>query len=377
MSVTGQSPDDFMTPLNLGGGSVLGNGDVFVGVFGLPRTHGVDRICYGPLDMTNVWERISELARFAPTPHNTQPYRLRPRSDGEAEIVLMPRRLLPVEDRENRYVYSALGIFAEAVVLAARAAGRTADVIPGEYPGVLTLDANDTVVAHVVLRGETTASDEAARMLLSSRRTSRLRYHPRRVDAAGQAKLVAIASSLGHRLKIESEPAKVASLLRQNAWAIIDNLQIRDDRREIQRWVRFGATPADGDGLWQKPLGQPAWELKLGFVVPWLFRLPLISHFAVWRFARTMLGTQHVALLSGPFRQWNDLIGAGTLLMRLWLEMASQGIYMHPFGSTLTNPTHARIIGERFGDSEGWLIFRLGYSEVPPASPRLPSVVIQ
>ena len=330
-----------------------------------------------PAQSLDVWERISELARLAPTPHNTQPYRLRPVSEVEAEIVLLPSRLLPVEDRGNRYVYAALGIFAEALVLAARAHGRLAEVVPGAYPGVLALGDPDTVVGRVVLGGETAASDDAAIALLTSRRTSRLRYHPKPVDAAGQAKLVAIAADAGHRLQIQSEPARVDDLLRQNAWALLDNLQIRDDRREIQRWVRFGDTPKHGDGLWQVPLGQPAWELQLGFLLPWLFRLPGLSHLTAWRIRRTMLGTQHVALLSGPFREWTDVIGAGRVLMRLWLEMAAQGVSMHPFGSTLTNPTHARIIGEKFGEPDGWLIFRFGFSESPPTAPRLPTLVIR
>lgn len=327
--------------------------------------------------MADSWDRISELARLAPTPHNTQPYRLRPRGDDEAEIVLVPSRLLPVEDRGNRYVYAALGIFAAAVELAARAIGKHAEVRPAAYPGVLTLDAAETVVGHVTLSAGA-ADDTAARKLLTSRRTSRLRYHPRPVEDEAQAKLVALAEAHGHRLLVESEPAKVEDLLAQNAWAIIDNLQIRDDRREIERWVRYGrTTPAEGDGLWEVPLSQPAWELKLGFWLPWLFLVPGLSHLAVWRFARTMLGTQHIALLCGPFREWNDVIGAGTLLMKLWVEMAAHDVYMHPFGSTLTNPKHAKIIGDKFGDPEGWLIFRFGYSDTPPASPRLPSVVIR
>jgi hypothetical protein len=330
--------------------------------------------------MLEGWERISELARLAPTPHNTQPFRLRPISEREAELVLLPSRLLPEEDRENRYLYAAIGIFGEALVLAARANGQTATITPAPFPGVLTLDAPETVVARVTLdpaeKTSDDAKDEAARALLKSRRTSRLPYHPRPVDEKVQARLIALTESFGHRLKIQSDPTRVADLLRQNAWAIIDNLQLANDRREIEKWVRYGPTPTHGDGLWQVPLAQPAWELKLGFRFPWIFRIPGISHYGVHRFAASMKGTQHVALLSGPFRAWPDLIASGKLLMQLWAEMAANDLYMHPFGSTLTNAKHAKIIGDKFGDGEGWLIFRFGYSDVPPAAPRLPSVVM-
>lgn len=327
----------------------------------------------------DTWEQISRLARTAPTPHNTQPFRLRPVGADAADLVLVCARLLPVEDRGNRYVYSAIGIFAEALELAARALGRTAHVALGADPGVLPLDGPDTVVARVTLgpaEGGDEAAREALRTLLTARRTSRLPYHPRPVPAEIQRSLQDLAAAAGHRLLVESDPVEVASLLRQNAVAIIDNLQIEDDRREIERWVRYGPTPPHGDGLWQVPLHQPAWELTLGFRAPCLFRVPGLSHLAIDRYLRTQAGTQHVALLSGPFRAWPDLFAAGRLLFRLWVELAKHDLYLHPYGSTLTNPHHARIIGEAFGDAEGWLIFRFGYSDVPPPSPRLETLVI-
>jgi hypothetical protein len=50
-----------------------------------------------------VWEQISSLARWAPTPHNTQPFRLLPRDDRTADIVILTERMLPREDHGNRY----------------------------------------------------------------------------------------------------------------------------------------------------------------------------------------------------------------------------------------------------------------------------------
>src|SRR3954468_7636186 len=44
------------------------------------------------------WRDIGHLARLAPTPHNTQPFRLRPLDSGTAEIVALPERFLPEED---------------------------------------------------------------------------------------------------------------------------------------------------------------------------------------------------------------------------------------------------------------------------------------
>lgn len=325
------------------------------------------------------WVPLSELARLAPSPHNTQPYRLRPLDDEHADIVLVPERLLPAEDDGNRYVYAALGIFAIAIERAATTIGRRAHVTLGSDPGPLALSDAPVVVATVrlsALEVDDRSDDHLAAELLAARRTSRLPYQPTPVDDALQRRFVELAASRGHRLRIESDPDRVAALLAQNAEAIIDNLQRREDRREIERWIRYGTTPEHGDGLWQTPLGQPAWQLRLGFRCPWVFELPVIKPAAITRYLATMAGTQHVALLAGPFATWPELYAAGRLLMALWLEMAAAGVYMHPFGSTLTNPHHAARIATAFGDDEGWLIFRFGTSETPPASPRLATVVM-
>jgi hypothetical protein len=51
-----------------------------------------------------VWESIASLARLAPTPHNTQPFRILPRSERTADLVAVTERFLPREDHGNLYV---------------------------------------------------------------------------------------------------------------------------------------------------------------------------------------------------------------------------------------------------------------------------------
>src|SRR4051812_8989737 len=55
------------------------------------------------------WREIAHLARLAPTPHNTQPFRIRPLDAQTAEVVALAERFLPEEDHGNRYVASAFG----------------------------------------------------------------------------------------------------------------------------------------------------------------------------------------------------------------------------------------------------------------------------
>jgi hypothetical protein len=168
----------------------------------------------------------------------------------------------------------------------------------------------------------------------------------------------------------------VATVLQRNAVAIIDNLQDSREREEIRGWHRLGDTPRTGDGLWQQPMNQPAWQLRAAFAVPWLFACEPVKTLAIRRYLRTQRGTRHVAVIGGPFGTWSEQRAAGRMLFELWMVMAAADIYMQPFGSMLTNPHHARWVEDALGVAQPWLILRLGYSDRPPAAPRLATIVL-
>jgi len=323
-----------------------------------------------------VWESIASLARLAPTPHNTQPFRIRPFDDCSADLVALTERFLPREDHGNHYVVSSFGIFAAVLEQAARHFGHTLAVTP-----VAELDAKAVIARgpRVVLGAATisgTCTPVGSAHLLDLRRTSRIPYHNRVVETSAIESLVRVAARGGHRFIAHDDPSDVASLLRLNAEAIIDNLQLRDEREEIRPWYRFGETPTDGDGLWQKPMNQSVWEVRAAFAVPYIFTWPGLRQVAVRRYLRTQRGTRHIGLLCGPFERWPDLYTAGRVLLDVWLEMARHDIYMQPMGSMLTNPRYAAEIARRFTVDDCWLVFRFGYSEQPPRAPRLERILI-
>jgi hypothetical protein len=68
-------------------------------------------------------------------------------------------------------------------------------------------------------------------------------------------------------------------------------------------------------------------------------------------------------------------LNCGKMLARNWLFITSQGAYIQPFGSLITNPKAYKTINEKFTQpSENrsiWMIFRIGYSNEPTRSFRL------
>src|SRR5438552_8870024 len=69
------------------------------------------------------WSRLVERASWAPSPHNTQPWLVRPLSDTEAELYVPAKRTLPYTDASGAFMTCAHGIYVEALDVAAAAEG--------------------------------------------------------------------------------------------------------------------------------------------------------------------------------------------------------------------------------------------------------------
>jgi hypothetical protein len=322
------------------------------------------------------WREIAQLARLAPTPHNTQPFRIRPVDAHTAEIVALGERFLPREDHGNLYVASAFGIFAATIEAAAATLGVEVSVVATQSVDVAGLHRalKPTTLGTVTIVGDIEPSNDAG--LLDIRRTSRIPYSGRLVDAGVWTALDTIAKSHGQRLVEYHERGVVDATLRLNVDALIDNLGLVPEREEIRGWYRTGPTPQFGDGLWELPLNQGALEIRSAFGSPGLFHLPIIRQLATNRYLETQRGTRHIVLLRGPFATWPELVDAGRALFGIWVEMARQGVYIQPMGSMLTNPEYAARLAQRFDTTDCWLVMRAGYSDVPPRAPRLESILL-
>ena len=321
------------------------------------------------------WRELAELARLAPTPHNTQPFRIRPLNAHVAQVLILRERMLPVEDTSNLYVLSSFGIFAETLECAGRHFGLVIAVTP--YPEVepsaIEPGIGPVVLGLVRVTGRCAPEDQ--RTVLEARRTSRLPYEDRLVDPRVLDEFASIAASHGHGFECFSEPSVVRDVLRRNVQALLENNLKPGELEELRRWIRVADTPAIGDGLWSGPMNQPRWEMRLALKFPRLFVLPGVSSLAIAKYLRSQAGTRHIAILRGPFGTWPDLVAAGRMLMRLWLSMTRHGVYMLPFGSMITNATCNRYLRERFAADDIWFVLRFGYSPVPPKAPRLASVL--
>jgi hypothetical protein len=322
-----------------------------------------------------MWPGLIELARWAPSPHNIQPWRLRIRSDAEAELLYDPTRLLPDTDPTGRFSVVGLGIFLETLAIAARAQGMdveadfaTERLEPGSGPPRLW--ANLRLVPY-------TGEPDLDPRLILERRTSRLPYDGRPVPAGVLDELAAVAERFGYRMSTSSDRAFVDWVLGLNRDTLFEDLLEPTARRETGSWLRFSerAAAERRDGFSPSALGFPGPLLHAYFRLAPVFELPGLRHAIRGLYFRTMRGTSTIAWFSGPFEQHADWLAAGRMLARGWLVLTRHGVVLHPFGSIITNLRANAALQERIGSDEAgglnWLIARLGYSAEPPRSHRL------
>jgi len=326
--------------------------------------------------MDSLWKELIDYARWSPSPHNIQAWKVKILSSSEAELFYDPKRLLPNTDPTGRFTMAGFGIFVENLSIAAHHFGQK--VQARYYTDLLdSKRSSPTPLARLV---SLPAADQEVfdRELIKKRRTSRLQYDNTAVNQTVLEELQRIAKTFGHTLTISEDPELIAWVLRLNTDTLFYDMSDKKARKEVGSWIRYSSREAHRkqDGLWAYCLGFPGLLLYLFIHGRLLFELPIIRSMTRSRYFNTTTGTKTIAWLAGPFEQATDWVNAGHMLARLWLCMTSYNVYLHPFGSIITNEkSHKRLRGKiRVNEGDAnmlWLIMRLGYSTEPPRSLRL------
>ncbi len=326
------------------------------------------------------WDAILDLARWYPSPHNSQPLRVRVRDARTAELAYDLDRGLPAEALGAAFGHVCAGVFVEAAAVAAAARGLDlrAELLPdplhfGE-PGVRRQHLGTLTLVPGAAAGPADPDPE----LLLRRRTSRLAYDDRPVPPPALVDAAAAAAAGGHRLRATADRALVRAVLDLNQRTLFDDLADDAVRAEIRAWTRTteAAARRTGDGLSARCLGVPGPVLGGFLAAHRLWSTPVLGPVARAVYRRTLRGVPQVGWLTGAFDTPADHVAAGRALLRLWLVLTAHGVWLHPFGSVITNPrahrAFAELVGEDERDGMAWMLFRLGTGPVPPRSHRRP-----
>lgn len=329
----------------------------------------------------SVWRKLLETAVYAPSPHNVQPWRLRIHSDETAELLIEKRRTLPKEDPTGSFIISTMGLFIEALTIAAANSSLKLDFHFSQPTSQFTPEqiaktetellpfAKLTLGPHP--DGEKTDSrfDNA---LFQKRRTSRISYSPQPIPNEAVEALSKLACDWNQNYQQVTAPETIEQILQHNIDALFEDLNAPAYHDEIVEWFRFTdrSSRQNRDGLDYRCMNSSRLSFWLAARAPQLMKLPVTGAF-LKKIYRAQLGhVPAIGMLAGPFWDPESAFETGRFLMRFWLELAKQDLYLHPYGNLVTNKAAAAWTQELLGVPEIWLIFRIGFSSVPPQSYR-------
>lgn len=328
----------------------------------------------------NIWQAILETAIRAPSPHNVQPWRVKILGETEAELYIDSRRTLPKEDTTGSFIILTMGMFIEAlkILAAPRGFNLTYELFhEPDWFAPAILDAREHTLipfAKLKLTESEVSANEYDEDLFLKRRTSRLHLHDERIPDQAIESLTKIAAEWNQKFATITDAEQIERLMNLNTVAVFEDLNAPDYHDEIVEWFRYSdkQSKARLDGLDYRTMNISRLNLWLSAKTPWLMRLPVAKQILA-KVYRSQSGTiPTLGLIAGGFWKPSDAVEAGKFLMRFWLETAAHNLYIHPFGNLVTNRKAAASVEAETNLKDIWLVFKIGFSDEPPKSRRLP-----
>lgn len=288
---------------------------------------------------------ILEIARFAPSVHNTQPWRVSI-DDGRILVDLDEDYVLEAGDPTGRETIISMGIFTESVILSARNFGLSCERVV--Y--------SDKKVTISFEKGKKTSQDIH---LLKSRATDR---------------------SIYKKVKIAKETTdKLASLSSDNVkiWVVTDEEQIN----KIAKFTSQGISLALANPEFRRELGQflirPGSNKKRGISTESLYLNPILSKLQPELVPTGIFNSREAKLekkrwesasadliITTPGDLEKDWFLAGRTYLRLSLEIERFGLAQATSAAVVEASTYHEDVEEMLGTSDRILaLIRIGKSD--------------
>ena len=324
------------------------------------------------------WWTLLETAIQIPSPHNVQPWRIRLVSERKAELYIDGKRTLPKEDTTGSFILSTMGMFVEAITLLAVARGFSLEYEldhPAEWHAEAIIQEKQTDLlpfARLHLSPCSPRENPYPESLFLKRRTSRISLLPTSIGDTATAALAALATQWGQRYQQITDSEQIEEILERNINALFEDLNTPAYHDEIVSWFRFTdrAAKRHRDGLDWRCMNTTRTAFWLAARIPKLLVLPLTGSLLRREYRRQLGVVPTIGILAGDFFRASSAFETGRFLIRFWLETAHQGLYIHPYGNLVTNPSAAHWLAERTNLKDIWLIFKIGHSQAPPQSYR-------
>ena len=331
---------------------------------------------------SSTWLEIGRHAQRAPSPHNTQPFRLKIVGDHEAEVIFLPRRGLYVADPLGRFTWLTAGVFIEICSIAAHSLGFELHVAYDYSPMYPNGDVETPqTIARLRLAPESRPLVDLDAKLIFQRQTSRLAYDGTMCPPEVIAELKAEANKHNHEFETRIDAEAIRWVVELNKQALFHDLDDDGQRTELIKWLRFDNREEDllNDGLSARCLTFNGTLLRSFFMNHRFWTMPGIRNVVGAIYGSSMKGIGTIGWLRGRYVTNQDWVAAGKVMIRLWLILTRHSYYWHPYGSVITSEKarlnmikYLNLRDEAGGENMVWLLLRLGRSPQPPLSKRLP-----
>lgn len=327
-----------------------------------------------------LWHTILLTAIQSPSPHNVQPWRIKILSETEAELYIDSTRTLPKEDITGSFIILTMGIFLESIRILAEPKGYKLSYElfhnPDWYAPAILESKKPWLIpfAKMTLIESAKISNQYKDEIFIKRRTSRVNLAEKTISTEIIENLQKLASNFNQNFQTTTKQNQIEKILDYNTLALFEDLNSADYHDEIVEWFRYSDEESlkHLDGLDYRCMNTPPILFKLSAQTPWIMKIPLLKN-VLGKVYRSQLGhIPTLGIISGGFWKPSDAIESGKFLMQFWLETAIHNLYIHPFGNLVTNRKFADLTEKELGISDIWLIFKIGYSDEPPKSHRLP-----
>lgn len=301
-------------------------------------------------------------AVLAANSHNTQPWRF---SGSNRNVNIRPdfSRATPIADRDNHHVYASLGCACENLMLAAMAAGKSAEPHFTEIGGGQI---------EVDIAGTASGRREMFDAILA-RQCTRSDYDGRAVSVYDLKALEAAAKVKGCRVVFISDKTKIEQALELVIAA--NTVQVEDPAfaEELLKWLRFSSADAieTRDGLYAECAGNPALPAWLGRI---LFGFAFKAGSENQKYATQIRSSSGLAVFITERDDKAHWVQAGRSYQRFALRATLLGL-KHAF---INQPVEIPHIRRRFakwlgiGTRRPDLVLRYGYAPPMPKSLRRP-----
>ena len=261
-----------------------------------------------------LWYELLEYARWSPSPHNVQPWKVKIISKTEAHLYYDPARVPGVVDEQTAFTIVGMGMFIECLKITALAKGYEIDVTQQQEPRLDCSGKQFRLFAAMSLR-PTDKKATAAPQLIKDRRTSRAQYDGRSIPAPAIDQFRTIASAYGYDFVCTAESDTISYIINLNSETELERSDDQPTMDEMKKWIRTSDKEAaeKKDGLWYRCLATHAKVLH-----NFIYHHDRFRHEWKRRIVENMLnkgkkGTANMAWITGGFDKREDWLDTNVI----------------------------------------------------------------